>query len=66
MQIVQANREDIVLRIDKNEILILVASLNEVCHGIDVPEFETRIGASLEQVQAFLNSLTALYDSFHS
>ena len=33
------------LTIDENELLILNSALNEICNGISVPEFETRIGA---------------------
>ena len=66
MNVVLQTADRILVSFDADELVGISNALNEVCHGIDVPEFETRIGASLEQVQAFLNSLTALYDSFHS
>jgi hypothetical protein len=32
------------------DLYVLHQALNEVCHGIDVPEFSTRMGASREEV----------------
>lgn len=45
------------LTIDENELLILNSVLNEICNGSSVPEFETRIGASKEDVCALLNDI---------
>ena len=45
------------LTIDENELLILNSALNEICNGISFTEFETRIGASKEDVCALLNDL---------
>ncbi|EOX7390411.1 hypothetical protein ACOMQZ_003638 [Enterobacter quasiroggenkampii] len=45
------------LTIDENELLILNSALNEICNGISFPEFETRIGASKEDVCALLNDI---------
>jgi hypothetical protein len=33
-----------------HDLYVLHQALNEVCHGIDVPEFSTRMGASREEV----------------
>jgi hypothetical protein len=33
--------------------------LNEVCHGIDLFEFETRIGASKEETRRVLETMLA-------
>ena len=45
------------LTIDENELLILNSALNEICNGISVPEFETRIRACKEDVCALLNDI---------
>jgi hypothetical protein len=50
------------LTIDENELLILNSALNEICNGISVPEFETRIGASKEDVCALLNDVGHILD----
>ena len=39
------------------ELDILRQCLNEVCNGIGIPEFETRIGAQVADVRAMLRSL---------
>jgi hypothetical protein len=44
------------------EVLILQNSLNEVCHGIDIPELHTRIGADEKEIRALLQEVSALYD----
>ncbi|PRW39775.1 hypothetical protein CSC04_0402 [Enterobacter roggenkampii] len=51
------------LTIDENELLILNSALNEICNGISVPEFETRIGASKEDVCALLNDIGKILDN---
>ena len=33
-------------------------ALNEICNGIDIPEFETRIGVKPEVAQALLRSIS--------
>lgn len=47
---------------DRDELLALNASLNEVCNGIEVFEFETRIGADREYVTALLKKVRTLLD----
>jgi len=39
------------------ELETLNNALNEICNGIDVPEFETRIGVKLEAAQSLLKSI---------
>ena len=42
------------------------AALNEVCNGIEVFEFETRIGADGERVAALLKEIGLLLDKMDS
>lgn len=35
----------------KDDLCIILSALNEICNGIDIFEFETRIGASKVEVQ---------------
>lgn len=44
------------------ELLIIHAALNEVCNGIDLFEFETRMGANREEVKNLLEALTKILD----
>jgi hypothetical protein len=43
-------------------VLILPTALNEVCHGIDIPELHTRIGADEHEIRTLLQEMRALYD----
>lgn len=42
------------------EIIILNNSLNEVCHGIKINDFDTKIGTSREEAKMLLNSVNDL------
>lgn len=54
---------DEVVLASRDELLILNAALNEVCNGIDVFEFETRIGADRARVAELLSLLGRLLDN---
>jgi hypothetical protein len=47
-------------------LLIINAALNEVCNGIAVFEFETRIGADRDRVSALLKKVALLLDDTDS
>lgn len=44
------------------DLLILQNALNKVCHGIDIPELHTRIGADEKEINNLLQKVRALYD----
>lgn len=62
MDVISVAGKQAQLTIDENELLILSSALNEICNGISVPEFETRIGASKEDVCALLNDVSHILD----
>ncbi|EOW7155663.1 TPA: hypothetical protein ACPZLQ_003231 [Yersinia enterocolitica] len=62
MDTVSVDKKKTELSLDNNELLILYSALNEVCNGISVPEFETRIGASKEAAFTLLNDLGRILD----
>lgn len=62
MDAVSVDEKKTELSLDNNELLILYSALNEVCNGISVPEFETRIGASKETAFTLLNDLGRTLD----
>jgi hypothetical protein len=39
------------------ELVLLNNSLNEVLNGLDVPEFDTRLGASKQEAEELLNQI---------
>ncbi|HAF2412789.1 TPA: hypothetical protein G8N70_003121 [Salmonella enterica] len=63
MDVMSVTGKQVQLTIDENELLILNSALNEICNGISVPEFETRIGASKEDVCALLNDIGHILDN---
>ena len=48
------------IRLTMGELAIINNALNEICHGIDLPEFATRIGAEPEEVRRLLAAFSAL------
>lgn len=57
MDVISIAGKEAQLTIGENELLILNSALNEICNGISVTEFETRIGASKENVCTLLNDI---------
>jgi hypothetical protein len=62
MKIIGVAAERSQIDLDQEELLILNAALNEVCNGIEVFEFETRIGADRERVAILLKEIRTLLD----
>lgn len=62
MKVIKCTNDAIDLQLSKRELVMLNNSLNEVCNGIDIFEFDTRIGASLEEVNKLLQALGRLLD----
>lgn len=50
------------INIAENELLILNSALNEICNGIDIAEFETRIGSEKSEVEALLSKIGNILD----
>lgn len=59
MRIVSVADDLFEISVTDTELSILANCLNEVCHGISVFEFETRLGATREDVSSMLDSLLA-------
>ena len=66
MEIIDTTAEWSHISIGRDELLIVSAALNEVCNGIEVFEFETRIGADPERVAALLKEGGSLLDKMDS
>ena len=50
------------LQLSVDELLTIHNALNEVCNGIEVPEFHARMGTDLEEVRLLLSSVSAAID----
>lgn len=62
MEVIHAAAELSQVSLDRVELLIVNAALNEVCNGIDDFEFETRIGVNRERVASLLSEVGTLLD----
>lgn len=61
MEAIKINKENIILDLTKGELGVIINALNEVCNGIEVWEFDTRMGITIEDARILLESLGALY-----
>jgi hypothetical protein len=57
---INANGASIML--SQEELLIVSNALNEICNGLDLPEFATRIGAERESAARLLQDIGDVYD----
>ena len=57
VELIRSEQDKASVEVSMQELLILNNALNEVCNGIDVPEFETRMGVSLQEVDQLLGSI---------
>ena len=46
------------VEVSRNELVIISNALNEVCHGLDVWDFETRMGAEKADVLKLLHRVS--------
>lgn len=61
MQIRERDPSHIVVELSRNELILLNNSLNEVCHGLHLPDFATRLGAGWDELEALRRQInTAL------
>ena len=60
MKLIGKNGRAYTLEFEEKEIELINNALNEVCNGVDIPEFKTRLGQSLESAQDLLKRMNAL------
>jgi len=61
MNAIKINKDKIVLELSKDELGVLSNALNEVCNGIEVWEFDTRMGIKIENARIILEFLNSIY-----
>lgn len=66
MKIINTNAKEATISISNAELLILNNALNEICNGIDIFEFETRIGTNRENATDILKKIGSLLDQMES
>jgi hypothetical protein len=66
MKLVDVLGKRLRIEVGHEDLLIINAALNEVCNGIAVFEFETRIGANRDRVRELLKEVGLLIDKADS
>jgi hypothetical protein len=62
MKVVKVTSSHALVEMDMGELLVINNALNEVCNGIDIPEFDTRIGASIADTRLLLGRIGQIID----
>lgn len=60
MNAIKNDKDKVVLEISRDELGVLCNALNEVCNGIEVWEFDTRMGVKIENAKIILASLASI------
>jgi len=60
MQLIQIINNKVTLELSKDELILLANALNEICNGLELWEFDTRIGMSMDDAKLALKSLSAV------
>ncbi|QZY92320.1 hypothetical protein K7H94_20570 (plasmid) [Pantoea dispersa] len=66
MELLSVTMKSAKINITEEELLILNSALNEICNGIDIAEFETRIGSDRNEVAALLSKIGNILDQMIS
>ncbi|CNL96451.1 hypothetical protein [Yersinia aleksiciae] len=66
MDLLSVTKSNADINITESELLILNSALNEVCNGIDIAEFETRIGSERDNIAALLSKIGSILDQMSS
>lgn len=62
MEVIGCAINQININVSRGDLLVMNAALNEVCNGIEVFEFETRIGVSKARALEVLGEIGRILD----
>jgi hypothetical protein len=57
MKVLRQDASGTTIVLSDEELTIINNALNEICNGIDVPEFATRIGADRKEAEQLLEQI---------
>lgn len=63
MKLIKQDQHSAEIQFTIDELEMLINALNEVCHGIDIEEFETRLGVSQKKMEQLLRHLNKILSS---
>ncbi len=56
-------KQEVLVRISRDELIMLNNALNEVTHGLDSEEFQTRMGFARGETKDLLQQLSSVIES---
>lgn len=62
MEVIKSTMSQLNINVSRDELLVINAALNEVCNGVELFEFETRIGASKARALEVLGEIGQMLD----
>lgn len=62
MRAIDYSGRNATIELSVNELRLVANALNETCNGIDVPEFATRMGATMNEATRLLSELGEVID----
>jgi hypothetical protein len=65
MKVVEIAPDHLKVELSHDELLIINAALNEVCNGIELFEFETRIGFAKTDVAILLDGINEILNNMN-
>ena len=60
MQFIRFSNDKITVELSKDELALFANALNEVCNGIELWEFDTRLGMPMEDAKNVLKTLSLI------
>lgn len=63
MKILAVTKKEAELSLTESELLILNSALNEICNGMAISKFETRVGATKEDAALLLSGIGSTLDT---
>jgi hypothetical protein len=57
MKTIKSSSDSMAIEFSQEELGLINNALNEVCNGIDIPEFQTRLGSPIETVRELLKKI---------
>ncbi len=62
MNVQEVTSTGVVVTLTSNDLMIMCNALNEVCNGLDILEFATRMGVNKEEALALMKTLGSVYE----
>ena len=62
MELKRVNENGALIALTTDDLLTICNAINEVCNGLDIPEFATRMGVEREVALDLLRNANAIYE----